>query len=187
MSSRRQVATNRLSLVPREASRVSVVGSREVRTTVPFLDFVIDDVPLRTMAQGAGHGSDYVTPLCRAWVTSEVAKAVDLLRRGTSDQRERADMLVCVVCGDRDCGAVLTDVSVGEELVTWSNWRWTDYETPGETITQLPVFRFERREYQDLLATAPATLSGLPYDESADRPRLLWPWQWGWRLPRGRE
>ncbi len=66
-------------------------------------------------------------------------------------------MLVCVVCGDRDCGAVLADVSVGEELVTWSNWRWTDYETPGETITQLPVFRFERREYQDLLATAPAT------------------------------
>jgi len=88
VSSRRQVATNRLSLVPREASRVSVVGSREVRTTVPFLDFVIDDVPLRTMAQGAGYGSDYVTPLCRAWVTSEVAKAVDLLRRGTSDQRE---------------------------------------------------------------------------------------------------
>src|SRR3954466_14242369 len=125
---------NRLSLMSSEVTRTSQIGSKQVRTTVPFLDFVVDGTSLRAMAQTAGYGSDFVTSLCRAWVPTHVAKAVDLLVGAKSDGGAGVDMLVCTVCGDRDCGAVLGDVTVTDDVVTWSNWRWTNYEQPGEPI-----------------------------------------------------
>lgn len=173
-----------LALVPHEEAHANQVGSRQVQTVVPFLDFVVDGLSLRTMAKNAGYGVDFVTPLCRRWVPSHVEAAVERLLRGNSASGEPVDMLVCSVCGDRDCGALLADVTVSNEQVGWSNWRWTNFDPAGGEDVDLPTMRFQRSAYEQLLATAVASVAALPYDETADRPRMLWPWQRGRRLPR---
>jgi hypothetical protein len=173
-----------LTLVPREESYASQEGSSQVQQPVPFLDFVVDGVSLRTMAEDAGYGVNFVTPLCRRWVRCQVAAAVDQLLTGNGASGEPVEMLVCRVCGDRGCGAVLADVTVEDEQVVWSNWRWTDYHPAGGEDIDLPTMRFERGAYEQVVSAAAVLVAALPYDERADPRRLLWPWQWGWRLPR---
>lgn len=173
-----------LTLVPREESYASQEGSSQVQQPVPFLDFVVDGVSLRTMAEHAGYGGGFVTPFCRRWVASQVAAAVDQLLKGNGGSGESVEMLVCSVCGDRGCGAVVADVTVETEQVVWSDWRWTDHDpVQGEHI-DLPTMRFERGSYERLVSGAAAFVAALPYVETADRRRVLWPWRWGWRLPR---
>jgi len=44
---------------------------------------------------------------------------------------------------------------------------------------------FDRALYQNAFADAFERLASFPYDDMAHRGRrFLWPWQWGWRLPR---
>lgn len=173
-----------LTLVPREASFASVEGLwRSVQQSVPFLDFVVDGVSLRTMAAHAGYGTDFVTPLCRCWSASHVATAVDQLLGGDEASGELVEMLVCKVCGDRDCGAILAEVTVGAEDVIWSDWRWTDFHPGDAERIDMPTVRFERVAYEQLVSGAAALVAALPYEQTAGRRRRFWPWQWGWRLP----
>jgi hypothetical protein len=172
-----------LALVPREESFASQEGTSRVQQSVSFLDFVVDGASLRSMAEHAGYGVGFVTPLCRRWVASHVGAAVDQLLRGNGASGEPVDMLVCSVCGDRGCGAVVADVTVEAEQVVWSSWRWMNYQVEGEHI-DMPAMRFERGSYEQLVSGAAALVAALPSVETADRRRLLWPWQWGWRLPR---
>lgn len=176
----------RLTLVPCEESYASQVGSRQVQKVVPFLDFVVNGVSLRMMAENAGYDLGSVTSLCRRWVPSHVEMAVDQLLRGNSASTEPVDMLVCSVCGDRNCGAVLADVTVSKEQVVWSNWRWTNYDPTGGEGLDLPTMRFQRSAYEQLLTTAAASVAALPYDETADRLRMRLPCHWGGRLQRGK-
>lgn len=173
-----------LTLVPREESYASQEGSSQVPQQVPFLDFVVDGLSLRTMAKHAGYGGDFVTPLCRRWAASRVAAAVDQLLRGNCASGESVEMLVCSVCGDRGCGAVLADVTVETEQVVWSGWRWADSDSAKSELIDMPTMRFERGAYAQSVSGAAALVAALPYDETTDRRRMLWPWQWGWRLPR---
>lgn len=168
-------------------NRLSFVGAVEMynagRTFVPFLDFVVDGVSLRTLAEEAGVGRDFVTPLCRAWVPSAVVRALDVFTGGTVEG-ELADALICRVCGDRDCGALLVQVSVSKDAVEWTNWQWTDYETKSELVAALPTFTFDRVAYEQLLRSSTDTLSAMPYEPPAEQQRTTMPWKWGWRLPR---
>jgi len=173
-----------LTLARSERIHVMVERSQEVQQVVPFLDLLIDGVSLRTMVQKAGCGDDFATMLCPRWVPSSVDSTVQTLLRGNSATGEPVDMLVCPVCADRDCGAVLADVTVTEQEVAWSNWRWTNYEPASGESLDLPTMRFERGAYQQLLESAAASVAALPYDEPAARPRSFRPWRWGWRLPR---
>ncbi len=67
--------------------------------------------------------------------------------------------------------------------MTWQNWKYTNWELTQE-VTALRPLIFERRASMTVIATAPAAVLLLPYDEAANRARgFLWPWQWCWRLP----
>jgi hypothetical protein len=170
---------NLLTLVPAEET----YHSDSAVISVPFLDFVVDGVSLRDLTREAGVGQDLVTPLARAWVPSAVSSAIYLLARGTG-HGELADVLICRVCGDRDCGALLAEITVTDAVVTWANWRWTDHETEPEPIGDvLPVFQFDVTVYGELLRSASSALAAMPYEPPV-RGRVTVPWKWGWRLPR---
>lgn len=173
-------ATSGLRLSPAEAAYTSVDGDRELRVVVPFLDYVVDGASLRELARAAGYGGGFVTGLCRAWPDAVAPTVADLLGgRGP----EHVDLLVCEACGDRDCGALLAVVTVDADRVTWHDWRSASSDGT-RTVDGLPRLCFDRRAYEAAVAAAPAAVARLPYDDRADRPRrLLWPWQWGWRLP----
>jgi hypothetical protein len=88
------------------------------------------------------------------------------------------------VCGDRDCGAVLADVVIAPGSVTWTNWQFTDSKGTKQ-LHALSPYIFDHQVYEALVRSAPATVAAVPYDEQLHvSRRLLWPWQWGWRLPR---
>jgi hypothetical protein len=168
-----------LALVPRETSFLSQEGWRRVHQPVPFLDFVVDGVSLRTMAEHAGHRTDLVTHLCGRWAPSQVAATVDKLLRGD----ESVEMLVCPVCGDPGCGAVLADVSLQADRVVWSHWRWMDHQNEVEHIA-MPPMHFERDSYERLISRASQQVAASPSSSPGQRSRPSWPWRWGWRLPR---
>lgn len=175
-------SANQLSLVPSETQYRQLDGNREIRVVVPFLDYIVDGRPLRAMLREAGYHDDLVTVLCRPWPQA-AAETVEQLMGGATGQALGVDMLVCKLCGDRDCGALVADVTAKADRVTWTNWHFTN---PGgaEPVAALRDLAFERERYVALLQTAAATVAELPYDEDANRPRrFLWPWQWGWRLP----
>lgn len=188
MSAESHAPTHRqLSLVRSDRVNVSVARSKEVQQPVPFLEPVIDGVPLRALVRAAGYGDDFVTMLCPLWQASSIQSTVQRLLHGNHVGGEPVDMLVCPVCADRDCGAVLADVTVADDEVVWSNWRWTDYDPAGGMNLPLPTMRFLRGPYERLLASATASVAALPYDE-VPSPRTFWPWQWGWgfRAPNAR-
>ena len=128
-----------------------------------------------------------VTPLCRP-VLEDVSIEVDRLlgRRGTSYlDLGRVVLLVCNVCQDLLCGALTVRLDVMEQVVTWSDWRWDPIEH-AEKLTGIsaPVV-VDRAAYEGTIQSAPEVLATLPYDQDQFRTRpFLWPWQWGWRLPR---
>ena len=94
--------------------------------------------------------------------------------RGGSGGEDGIDILVCAVCGDRVCSALVADVFLGTETVTWAAWRFAD-SSGMEPIQALPWFTFDRIRYKEMLRAAPATAAALAYDEEANRPRrFLW-------------
>ena len=173
-----------LSLPPDGRTHGAVVGSKNVDQVVPFLDLVVDGVPLRKLVQEAGFGEDYVTMLSPRWHRPAVETAIQFLLRGNGETGEPVDMLVCPVCADRDCGAVLADVALTADAASWSNWRWTNWEPDGERPLVLPVMQFQRAAYEQVLAGALSSLAALPYEDVFPPRKSVPPWRWGWRLPR---
>lgn len=148
-----------------------------------FLDFVIDDTPLRSRAPGTG---DLVTELNRAWLPS-VAETVEVLlgRRPHPDLSPgRIPLLVCGACGGPDCGALTAQLTVADAEVGWSDWRWADSEGEHDIEAELGGFTFGRAAYEATLRGAAERVARMPYDELAHKgKRFRWPWQWGWKLP----
>ena len=174
-----------LSLPPSSHTHGAVVGSRRVDQGVPFLDLVVDGVPLRKMVQEVGFGDDFATLLSPRWYRAAVQTAIGRFLNGHGEPGEHVDMLVCSVCADRDCGAVLADVTLTDEAVSWSNWRWANWDSEAERRLALPTMRFQRSAYEEVLAGALAALAALPYEDVfPPRKAVSPPWRWGWRLPR---
>lgn len=151
-----------------------------------FLDLIVDNRSLRATVGGSAR--DMVTDPNRPWLHI-VPEAVNrfLGRRPTEDlASKRIALLVCVVDGDLGCGQLTAALEVGELEVSWSDFLWENGDfasSPVEHLHQPLVF--ERAQYETTLADAYQRVAALPYDELAHRGRrFLWPWQWGWRLPR---
>lgn len=121
-----------MSLTPDARTHGAIVGSKNVDQVVPFLDLVLDGVPLRKPVQEAGFGDDFVTLLSPRWHRPAVETAIQRFLNGNGEAGEPVDMLVCQICADRDCGAVQADVTFTDEEVNWSNWRWTNWDPDGE-------------------------------------------------------
>lgn len=175
-----------LQLVPRSGQHSWLDGDVTRRPVSHFLDLVVDGRSLLDLAKGSGN---LVTELNRPWLQA-VPEAVAVLR----GQQPHADLepgrialLVCIIDGDLGCGAVTAALQVSAETVTWSDFQWENgYEEPDAAPGMPESFTFDRRQYEQVLDQAVVLAEALPYDELEHRGRrFLWPWQWGWRLPRG--
>ena len=166
------VPTNRLSLSvdTHVRTEANTFGSGSKRLPTPFLDLVVDGVPMRVRSRAAGYGDNFVTALSAAWLPPSVATGLSALRDGTP-QGELADVLICSYCGDRDCGALLVEVRVLDDTVTWSNWTWTNWEDT-EPASGLDNFEFSRADYDHVLDGAAALLAAQPYDEVRPQERV---------------
>jgi hypothetical protein len=152
-----------------------------------FLDFVVNGRSPRSAAWTPG--PDLVTELNRAWLPS-VPDAVDRLlgRRPSEDLAPgRVALLVCSVCGDLGCGQLTAALEIRDAEICWSDFRWEDGMSeprPAEQLTQR--LTFDRNSYEAAFADAYEQVAAFPYDELAHHGRrFLWPWQWGWKIPRG--
>lgn len=103
--------------------------------------------------------------------------------------QDRVALLVCGVCGDLGCGAVTARLNVSRDQVTWSEFLWeggvggvtsidVEHEFDGRIV-------FDRAGYEAMLTSAYERIAAMPCDELEHRGRrFLWPWQWGWRMPK---
>ena len=150
-----------------------------------YLDFVVDGQPLvhqLPVARGM------VTPLNRVWLPSVESAILELLGQRPTDGlgAGRVSLFVCGECGDLGCGAVTATLQVESDRITWSQFGWENNYEPAEPIENAPDFlSFAAPHYEAILAGAHERVAALPYDELAHHGRkFLWPWQWGWRLPK---
>jgi hypothetical protein len=150
-----------------------------------YLDFVIDGQRLRDRLLVA---PDMTTLLNRAWLPSVESAVLELLgKRPTAGlDAGRVFLFVCGECGDLGCGAVTAALDVDSDRITWSQFAWESGYEPAEPIDSAPdSLAFGAADYEKVFASAYGRVAALPYDELAHQGRkFLWPWQWGWRLPK---
>ena len=177
---------DRLELVPNHVELRVHDGNITKRPVSHFLDFVVNGESLIDLLVGGG---DYVTNLNRAWVPAVVPTHVEVLLGRQPDEdlpAGRIPLLVCAVDGDVACGAITAGLSMERETVTWTDLRWEGGIGETSDVGGLrQSMTFDRRPYEQGLLAAAVRVSELPYDEAEHSlRRFLWPWQWGWRLPR---
>ncbi len=175
-----------LRLEPAVVTGVLHDGNILRRPESHFLDLVVDGRSLRGVA--GEPASDLVTELNRPWLPG-VPESVDRFlgrRPGEFLAPGRIPLLVCAVDGDLACGQLTAALDGGAAEVTWSEFRWEDGMSGPRPVEHLDEpLRFDRRQYEAAFADAFERVAAFPYDELAHHGRrFLWPWQWGWRLPR---
>lgn len=162
---------------------VSISTNRSWRSPIPFLDFVVDGVPLAGSI--LGNGSDRlptrIQPESEPFhLEEEIGR---MLGRRTPEYEDgRSAMYICR-CGDLDCFAIGARIIAEAESITWTDWAWKDGSGLTDPIDELETLTFARSEYEHVLNGAAATLAAVPA-WNAPRQKMLWPWQWGWRLPK---
>jgi hypothetical protein len=67
--------------------------------------------------------------------------------------------------------------------ITWSDWAWKDGFKLTDPIEELGIYTFTLSEYEEALAGAARMLAAVRSWEPPKQ-KMLWPWQWGWRLPK---
>ena len=82
-------------------------------------------------------------------------------------------------------------LNVSQDQVSWSEFLWEGGVGEGDP-TSIDVEQevdgqivFNRARYEAMLTSAYERIATMPYDELEHRGRrFLWPWQWGWRIPK---
>ncbi len=150
-----------------------------------YLDFVIDEQRLGDrlpLARGL------VTLLNREWLPTVADSVLELLGRRPASGLDpgRIYLFVCSECGDLGCGAITAAIEVAEDCITWSQFAWESGYRPADPIEDAPTrVVFDVADYETTVATAYERVATLPHDElQHQRRNFLWPWQWGWRLPK---
>lgn len=150
-----------------------------------YLDFVIDG---QRLAHRLPVARGMATPLNRAWLPSVENAVLELLgKRPTAGlEAGRVSLFVCGECGDLGCGAVTAALDMDPDRITWRQFAWENGYEPAEPIENAPAsIAFGTADYEKVLGSAYRAVADLPYDELAHHGRkFLWPWQWGWRLPK---
>lgn len=155
--------SNRLTLV--RATRVVEEDLSDRKESWEFLDFVIDGEPLYERVHAAG--IDNITPIwLERTATPESAAAI---RRLLGDEPAdapggRVSVYVCAECGDLGCGAVTVDVTIGETVVTWSDWGFQNNYEPEiqrDLVPRFGTLTFAREEYEAVLRDALTDIEGL--------------------------
>lgn len=150
-----------------------------------YLDFVIDG---QSLTKRLPIARGMVTPLNRAWLPMVHDAIEELLGRRPTEGLDpgRVALFACGESGDMGCGAVTATLIVEGDLVTWSDFAWDNGYEPTDPIENAPdSISFAKPEYTDAFTHAEERITTFPYNELAHVGRkFLWPWQWGWRLPK---
>jgi hypothetical protein len=120
--------------------------------TRPWLDFVIDGVPLNRSVRA--DISVFATDLGPALLAAE-ADRLSLLG-GASFADGRQALYVCPMCGDLGCGAVSAVIERDGADVVWRDFGWqTDDEPePIEGYPHIGPFRFDAVRYASVIRTS---------------------------------
>jgi hypothetical protein len=150
-----------------------------------FLDLVVNGQSLRAVTAA---GDELVTELNRPWLPGVPDSIERFLGRRPGEflAPGRIPLLVCPVDGDLGCGQLTTALDVRGAEVTWSDFRWEDGIVASRPVEHLdqPI-TFGRAQYEAAFDDAYERVAAFFYDELAHHGRrFLWPWQWGWKLPR---
>lgn len=160
-----------------------ISGHRSWRALIPFLDFVVDGDSL--MERVLGTGSDRLpTRLQREWEQFSLDEQIARLLGTAVPEYEdgRTAMYICR-CGDLDCFGIGVRITRQPSTITWSDWAWKDGFELTDPVEELGTYTFTLSEYEQVLATAARKLAAVPAWEPPKQ-KLLWPWQWGWNLPK---
>lgn len=160
-----------------------ISGKRSWRAPIPFLDFLVDgESPMEGVL---GTASDRLpTRLQPEWEHFSLEEQISrLLGLEVPDYEDgRTAMYVCR-CGDLDCFGIGARINRQPTTITWSDWAWKDGFELTDTIEELGTYTFTLSEYEHVLADAARMLAAVP-DWVPPKQRMLWPWQWGWSLPK---
>lgn len=155
--------------------------SRSWRVPIPFLDFLVDgESPIEDVL---GKGSDRLpTRLQPEWEHFSLDEQIHrLLGLGAPEYEDgRAAMYICR-CGDLDCFGIGARIKREAGTITWGDWAWKDGFKLTDPIEELGTYTFTLSEYEEVLAGAARMLSAVPSWEPPKQ-KLVWPWQWGWKL-----
>lgn len=166
-----------------EAAR-QVLGFRSLPAQ-PFLQITIDGIELTELVPRAVGMS---TVFNSRWAPGPAeSAAAAFLGRGPQDPRlawRQILLAVCPHCGDVECGALVADLRLNADEVTWSGFSWTWGKDLQEFYTQeepqdfdagfARELRFERAAYGDALQHAVEeclVMQRVP--EGRQRPRWL--------------
>ena len=179
------VRTSLLALNPAVIRRVFHDGNVTRDPESHYLDFVING---RSLTEQIALARGLVTPINRAWLPTVKDAIGELQGTRSTDglSSGRVALNVCDGCGDLGCGAVTATLHVDAETVSWTDFAWDNGYEPSDPIKHGPgAIRFTAANYTDVLATAEERVATLPHNELAHHGRkFLWPWQWGWRMPK---
>lgn len=157
--------------------------TRSWRVPIPFLDFLVDgESPIEGVL---GKGSDRSpTRLQPEWERFSLDEQISRLLGLVAPEYEdgRAAMYICR-CGDLDCFGIGARIKREAGTITWSDWAWKDGFKLTDPIEELGTYTFTLSEYEEALAGAARMLEAVPSWEPPKQ-KMLWPWQWGWRLPK---
>ncbi|GAB12926.1 hypothetical protein ARGLB_029_00020 [Arthrobacter globiformis NBRC 12137] len=147
----------RLTAAPSASSWVESKGDQQDERPIPFLDFLVDDRPMRDLLDVP---EDWEQPLYETtalrddWRPKAVVDYLDRLLGVLPGDYEdgRVSLLICVVCGDLWCGAVSVELALSPQTVTWQKigWQGDPEDVEPETLTE-QSFTFDRDEYEQLL------------------------------------
>ncbi|WP_168581573.1 hypothetical protein [Gephyromycinifex aptenodytis] len=149
-----------------------------------YLDFHVDGRPLRDWFD---HPDSVITALNRPWLHMLDEGIAELTGRRPDPRLPagRIPLLRCADCGDLGCGAITARLDITAQALTWSDFAWENDDD--EPVPQHPGldFVFDLDAYLRTIESCRARVAAFPYDPLAHHGRdFLWPWQWGWRLPR---
>lgn len=179
-SGRRQKLTLQPSVMTMETY---ISEKRSWRLPIPFLDFLVDGKsPIESIL---GKGSDRLpTRLQPEWEHFSLNEQISRLLGTEVPEYEdgRSAMYICR-CGDLDCFGIGARINRQPTTITWSDWAWKDGFELTDPIEELGTYTFPLHEYEQVLADAARILATVP-DWKPPKQKMLWPWQWGWNLPK---
>lgn len=153
-----------LTLQPAEGYYTSNVRGSDRTETVHFLDFVVDGIPLRRRLPVLVV-ENLPTALRPSWATEFVAEDIDALlgRRATEYiDPDRVLLFTCVICGDPTCGAVSARLTVGADMVTWSDLRLEGRSAADSRSISPLTCTFNHAAYESTLQSVIQTVAALP-------------------------
>jgi hypothetical protein len=142
------MSTNTIALSP------TLRAGTDDRQERPFLEFVVDGVPLLSLL-GPG---DFTSVLSFSTEALEASARCLLLRAPSALPSGRIPLYVCPECGDLACGTLCASITLAEGHFIWSSFAYEKLNAPEaldvNTYSAVGPFHFPAESYVSVLAAA---------------------------------